>query len=164
MRYRCASSSRTCCGHFAPSGRSRPFLCRARANAVVLRLVLVVLAALMGAMAAFAGTSETWKRQIAYPDDPFLSPRVTFQLDEVRWIKFTIRKQAPDTVYFQDSRSYLFHYDFVSEQLDSYLGISRAAFDGITLHADGQELVLGVEGQDGHPPILPGRVVHQSIR
>ncbi len=50
-----------------------------RPEAVVPRLCLVALAALMGAMAASAGPSETWKSQIVDPGDRFLSNLVELE-------------------------------------------------------------------------------------
>ena len=82
-----------------------------------------------------------WKHTIDFPLDPF---RVReYSTAKPDWVKFTIMLCDPTVVYFQDSNEYPFHYDFATEQLDPYLGISHADCDDITLYEAGQELVLG---------------------
>lgn len=82
----------------------------------------------------------TWKNQVSTSDDPFLSG---WSPDQVRWIKFAILLEDPTRVYFQDSNAYQFHYEFASQRLDPFVGMSRTDFDAVSLHADGQRVVLG---------------------
>ena len=63
--------------------------------------------------------------------------------DEVRWLKFAILAHDPTRVYFQDSRKYLFHYDFAVKRLEPFRGMSRAAFDRASLHLNAQQAILG---------------------
>lgn len=84
--------------------------------------------------------SEDWKSDVTFPYDPFAAYTSNA---EPNWIKFSIFTACPDRVFFQDSREYKFHYNFARERLDPYLGISHQDFDAMTLHDEGQELVLG---------------------
>ena len=84
--------------------------------------------------------SPHWKTALTLPDDAFLNAKFPTLPG---WVKFTILKERPDEVYFQDSVEYPFHYDFATERLDPYFGISRGAFDQVTRYADGQEAILG---------------------
>ena len=85
--------------------------------------------------------SPFWSNTFDFPDDPFQVWEPASGNPD--WVKFTIMLCDPTVVYFQDSNVYTFHYDFVSEQLDPYLGISHADFEQIALHEANQELVLG---------------------
>jgi hypothetical protein len=86
---------------------------------------------------------DDWKNQIRYDDDPFRSWPTLFAPEEIRWIKFAILTGDPYRVYFQDSSKYLFHYDFASVRLKPFQGMSRAAFDQVSLHLINQQVVLG---------------------
>ena len=61
------------------------------------------------------------------------------------WTKFTILLKEPgQPVVFQDSRKYVFHYDFARARIDGYKGVSRAQFDAVSLiPGDNQQLLLG---------------------
>ncbi|MGV3772872.1 MAG: PEP/pyruvate-binding domain-containing protein [Verrucomicrobiales bacterium] len=83
------------------------------------------------------------KNQVIAPIDPFLSPAPDFGKNDVRWIKFAIARDEPHRVYFQDSSKYLFHYDFASARLPQFKGMSREAFDQISLRTNNQQVVLG---------------------
>lgn len=86
----------------------------------------------------------SWKHDLDLPAEPFLSPYVGEGLDEVRWIKFTVLLRDPTEVYFQDSAVYPFHYEFATERLAAFQGLTREQFDEVTLRAGpGQEAVLG---------------------
>jgi hypothetical protein len=87
-----------------------------------------------------AATND-WKNQIAFPFDGFAATNVSF--GQPRWIKFLIPLADPVRVFYQDSRAYLFHYDFASTRLDPFRGLTRQAFDAASLHTNGQQLVLG---------------------
>ena len=83
---------------------------------------------------------DDWKNQLLSRDDAFLSQN---NLDQVRWVKFALRPDEPWRVYFQDSVKHPFHYDFASQRLAPFIGMTRTAFDAVTLRTSGQQLVLG---------------------
>ncbi len=85
--------------------------------------------------------SPYWKTTIAFPDDPFRYWGTSE--GGPGWVKFTVLTCDPTTVYFQDSNAYRFHYEFATEQLDPFLGISPTDLDQITLYAEGQQAILG---------------------
>lgn len=91
-----------------------------------------------------SGVSRTsrddWKNQVRFPDDPFLSRGGA---RETRWVKFILPLDEPGRVYFQDSNAYPFHYDFAVARLPQFKGMSRQAFDALTLRATNQQAVLG---------------------
>ncbi len=82
-----------------------------------------------------------FKNRVDHPFDPYLAFSPTF--DGPSWIKFTIRVDQPEVVYFQNSSLTPFHYDFVAATLEPYIGRTPAEIDALSLHADGQELVFG---------------------
>ena len=84
--------------------------------------------------------SPLWKNQISTDSDPFTSPDF---YQSVRWIKFAVLMRDPSVVYFQDSSTLAFHYEFASAHLDPFVGLSRAQFDQLSLHEEGQEVILG---------------------
>jgi hypothetical protein len=88
--------------------------------------------------------SVFWKNQIVFPDDPFLQDG--FSTSDPSWVKFTmllLGPYDPNTVYFQDSQEYIFHYDFATELLDPFIGMSMADYYDVTLYELNQEAVLG---------------------
>lgn len=87
--------------------------------------------------------SDDWKSQILFPQDRFLSPPGEPGQQAPRWVKFAILADDPARVYFQDSSKYLFHYDFAVARLDKFKGMTREAFDQISMHRDGQQAILG---------------------
>jgi len=80
------------------------------------------------------------KTAITFPADPYAVPGTN---DGPGWVKFTIRTADPDTVLFQDSQAYPFHYDFALAELAEFAGMSPAEFDAATLYASGQQAILG---------------------
>lgn len=81
-----------------------------------------------------------WKNQISFPDEPFQS------WTSPPFVKFTIITKAgydPNLVYFQDSARYEYHFDFALENLPPFIGMKIEEFDNVTLHAAGQQAVLG---------------------
>jgi hypothetical protein len=59
------------------------------------------------------------------------------------YAKFTARLDEPGRVYFQDSDRYPFHYDFVRARLPGYQDIGYQDYERISLHPEGQELLVG---------------------
>jgi len=90
--------------------------------------------------ATLRGPTNDWKNQIIYPTDPFQS---TNAAQSVTWVKFAILLDEPTRVYYQDSRKYLFHYDFATQRLPPFLGMSYAEFDAVSLYRTNQQVVMG---------------------
>ena len=61
------------------------------------------------------------------------------------WMKFTIRLDEPgQPVVFQDSRKYVFHYEFARARLEGFEDMSRKEFDAVSLFpGEDQRLLLG---------------------
>lgn len=81
------------------------------------------------------------KTQLAYDEEPFAN----FSEGDggAGFVKFAIILSQPDTVYFQDSNLFPFHYEFATQHLAPFLGMSRAEFDAVSLRRTGQQVVLG---------------------
>ncbi len=86
------------------------------------------------------GVDDDWKNQILYPVEPFSS---TNGVQDIGWVKFAILLDDPTRVYFQDSRKFVFHYDFATQRLPPFRGLNRTAFDAVSLHRTNQQVVLG---------------------
>ncbi len=84
---------------------------------------------------------DSWKGEVS-TTDPFFSSS-SFSGDEPTWIKFSVLLRDPTRVYFQDSSALRFHYEFASAHLPPLAGMTPAQFDAVSLHAAGQEVVLG---------------------
>ena len=91
------------------------------------------------------------KYEIQFPSDSYVKWG-----SDGGWVKFTILVGNPTTVYFQDSNVYPFHYDFAVAELPQFAGMTRAQFDAATLHAAGQQAILGAL-------ILPPRVNYRDV-
>lgn len=89
------------------------------------------------------GEADDWKHQVHFPEDSFLSIPSGYLGDEVRWVKFAIMVEDPVRVIFQDSGRYLYHYDFATQRLEDFRGMTPGEFDRISLYRDGQRVVLG---------------------
>lgn len=133
----------------------------------VLFLALASLLASAGpASAQCSGVpAADWRNTITNRDDPFFTPVAGAQ---PRWIKFTILLCDPTTVYFQNSATYPFHFDFASVRLNPFLGMSAAQFDARTLRIAGQEAVLGAvlapgSGGFGGPDASPNELAIQIV-
>ena len=85
--------------------------------------------------------SPFWKNTIQFPNDGFRNAGAG--MNEIRWVKFTILTCDPTTVYFQNSTTYPFHYDFATEVLDPFLGFSLEQYNDVSLFAAGQQAILG---------------------
>jgi hypothetical protein len=97
--------------------------------------------AMAGGVCAGEGDSEAgWKHQIVFPDDPFQS------WTSPAYVKFTIVLADgfdPNVVWYQDSKQYEYHYDFARAHLAPFAGMTIERFDAATLHAEGQQAILG---------------------
>ena len=86
--------------------------------------------------------SDDWKNALAFAGEPFRSPRG--DMNDVRWVKFSIITSDPTRVYFQDTAKYPFHHDFATQRLAPFIGMSRPAFDAVSLHpGPSQQVILG---------------------
>lgn len=101
----------------------------------------------------------SYKHRIGHPGDPFLA----FSGVEggPSWIKFTIRVNEPTRVYFQNSNRFPFHQEFVSAELEPYIGWTPAQIDAVSLHAENQELVFGAVL---YSPTSPSEIAIQLVR
>jgi len=91
-----------------------------------------------------AGSPNPWKYEIIFPGDPFEQRHYSGETN-MGWIKFTIPKE-PDAlgpVTYQDSQTYELHYEFVTEHLDPFTGISPEEFERVSLYEQEQQLILG---------------------
>jgi len=102
--------------------------------------VLIGVLAVAPLVAARETDDRPWRSSIDFPDDPFQS------WTSPAFIKFTIVTKEgfdPNVVCFQDSQQYEFHFDFAVAHLDPFAGMTIEQFDAVTLHAEGQQGVLG---------------------
>ena len=112
---------------------------------------ILVVSAAASVHAADITPSAYWKNQISFPNDAFRSVQST--ASDIGWIKFVILKDDPNTVYFQDCKTYQFHSDFAIHNLDPFMGMTTSQFDQVSLYASGQQAILGTVIM---PPILYG--------
>ena len=123
-----------------------------RAN---LKIDSAFLMLLVAAATATAVYGQDWKNQIVFPDDSFRNDGV-FNNDP-GWVTFTIKLDDANTVYFQDSQLYVFHYDFATAVLPPFIGMSPSEYYDVTLHEVGQQAVLGTvilpPITDDEPPV-----------
>jgi len=115
----------------------------------------ILFVGLLSVVTCYAETitpSVYWKSQIDLPNEPFLAEEISES--EPGWVKFTTLILAgynPNTVYFQDSKEYVFHYDFATEVLDPFIGMGPAEYEQVSLYEAGQQASLGtviVPGDD----------------
>jgi hypothetical protein len=88
--------------------------------------------------------SEYWRDYITLPDDPFKSDVISE--NDPGWVKFTIILSPPydpNIVYFQDSKVYPFHYQFATEWLEPFIGMSAQEYYNVTLYDANQQAVIG---------------------
>jgi hypothetical protein len=87
--------------------------------------------------------TNDWKNQVLLASDAFSQTGVNTDQDAVRWIKFAILRDDPFRVYYQDGRVYLLHYQFATNRLARFAGLSAEAFDRVSLHLTNQQVLLG---------------------
>lgn len=85
--------------------------------------------------------SDSWRNTIDFPNDSFR--KTGAETGDPGWIKFLIFVSDPTTVYFQNSNTYPFHYNWATTFVQEYIGMSTEQFDQITLYAAGQQAILG---------------------
>lgn len=88
--------------------------------------------------------NAAWKSTLELPEDSgFLSEPIGSYPEQVRWIKFITLLRDPDKVYFHNAISQPFHYEFATEFIPEFQGLSRTQFDAVTLRNEGRQAVLG---------------------
>lgn len=80
------------------------------------------------------------RTSIEFRNDPFANFAGGFS--GVRYVKGSIVLSDPSTVYFQDSVKYVYHYDFATERLAPFQGMSHDSFDAVSLNRNGQQVVM----------------------
>jgi len=85
--------------------------------------------------------ASDWTNQLGPDVSPFLAlPR---HAGDLGWVKFAMALDRGGHIYFQDSRTFPFHYDFAKAHLPSYAEMEPGEFERVTLMPDTQELLLG---------------------
>lgn len=92
----------------------------------------------------------SWKTTVSLLDDPFLADPLPGQgpagfpgSGTTRWVKFSILRDDPTQIFFQDSRAYPFHYEFGAQRLPALMGLDRETYDRATLDFGDQTALLG---------------------
>ena len=93
-------------------------------------------------MARTRVANDDWKNQVLYPAETFKSTNQNGS-QGVNWVKFAILLNDPTKAFYQDSRKYLFHYDFATRRLPPFLGMNYAEFNAVSLYRTNQQVVLG---------------------
>ena len=112
----------------------------------------VIAAAILGVMLGSPGRlsgeptvppSPYWKNRITFPGEAFRVQGAN--ADDPDWIKFAILLDPydPNVVYYQDCRTYEFHYHFAVNHLPPFAGMTPRQFDQATLYTAGRLAVLG---------------------
>jgi hypothetical protein len=85
--------------------------------------------------------TDAGKTSIVYDGEPFAN----YEGGDggAGFVKFSIILSQSDTTYFQDSNLFRFHYNFATEHLEPFLGMSASQFDAVSLQRAGQQVVLG---------------------
>jgi len=102
--------------------------------------------------------SSSWRDTIVFPDDLLSSNSLSGE--GLEWVKFTVLldPRSPNglgSAYFQDSQTYLFHYDFAVTHLEPFSGMTLQQFNAVTLSQANQQAVLGSviwSPLTGYPP------------
>lgn len=108
---------------------------------------------------------DSWKSTIEVPRDVFFSSAQGGRPEQIGWVKFIILASDPDQIYFQDSASAPFHYDFASQRIPAFEGMTRAEFEAVSLRNEGRRAVLGalvVPLQRGDFPEYGVQIVSQD--
>jgi hypothetical protein len=83
------------------------------------------------------------KNLIRFNRDAFLSPQIGFSNSESRWIKFSIRTSNLNEVIYQDSRKFVFHYDFITKNIAEFRNIPPEEFETLSLYPENQTIITG---------------------
>jgi len=105
------------------------------------RNILIMQVALLITLSSGIAEGEDWKHQVSFPTDPYCSQPAAD--GDSAWVKFTIKLDDPNTVYFQNSQLYVLHHEFASSVLYPFIGMSSSEFYNVTLYEAGQQAALG---------------------
>lgn len=87
------------------------------------------------------------KNQIQFREDSFAEPPQSSDFfnrpARLGWVKFAILRDDETRVWLQDSRKYVFHFDYARRRLPPFAGLTPAEFDQRTLYRANQQAVLG---------------------
>jgi len=87
--------------------------------------------------------TNDWKNQILFPKESFLHWPDIFTSVAIGWAKFIILPDDPARVYYQDNQKYPFHYEFATQRLSRFKGMSLDAFDRVSLYRTNRQAILG---------------------
>jgi hypothetical protein len=87
--------------------------------------------------------SDDWANQLVIPQDDLISRPSGGGLSAAPFVKFTVELKDPERVYFQDSSTYPFHFQFIRDRLPGYEELGLFEFETIALRRENQELLLG---------------------
>lgn len=105
------------------------------------------------------GAVDDWKNQISYKKEltgAVITEPFEAQTEGLGFVKFAILLSDPTRVYFQDTGKYPLHHEFAVARLPGFAGMSRAAFDAVSLRTNGQQIVLGTV-------LLPGDLKYPHL-
>ena len=98
-------------------------------------------------------SSLNWKTQLTLPEDNFMvefkaaeggwTPPGTKKPKEKQWTKFTLLMDDLTTVYFQNGKRLIFHYDFGTKFVPEFDDMTHMQFDSVTLFNSGRRAVMG---------------------
>jgi hypothetical protein len=101
-----------------------------------------------------AGEADDWTNQLRVPDARiFTEPGAGGSANNPAFAKFTVVLADPGRVWFQDSDRYPYHYNFIRARLPGYENLGYPEFEAISLHPDGQELLLGTVMRPADPSL-----------
>lgn len=83
--------------------------------------------------------------RIDFLNDRFAASSSSTDSVNIRWAKFIIHldPNKKNIVHFQDSTQYALHYEFATQHLEPFIGMSMAQFNEVTLKKSKQVAVLG---------------------
>lgn len=87
--------------------------------------------------AVVAGRND-WRSQVFFGNDPFNA-----WSGEMQYVKFVIPADEPTRVIYFDREPYLFHYDFISTQLEGFKGLDFETVRRLTRFNEGRKLFIG---------------------
>lgn len=99
-------------------------------------------------------SADDGRNQVQTDSDPFwATPSGGLFETPVHWVKFTLLREDPSRVWFQDSRKYPFHHDYAKLRLPPFIGMARSEFDLRTLYPGNHLAILGavLMPGDGRP-------------
>jgi hypothetical protein len=87
--------------------------------------------------------SPDWRTTIEPSGDLFLARSAGDSLEQLTWVKFIVLAEDPTRIFYQNSRTYPFHFDFATRHIPPFIGMNHGDFDRVTLHSEGRQALLG---------------------